>query len=159
MYFNVHLQAIQNVWAARHTDHTKPRWYYSQKNLACLRCWYKFAPAKWENWNTIKNTKIKTNTSMFISESKFLTFNLYNLFSSGFLIPCILFLPISAFFLATLSLPAFVSSVCAASVSLPPSPRFRSRVPTFWSNLRGNARYASYRFLPSCVAGGVFCVW
>ena len=93
---------------------------------------------------------------MFISESKFLTFNLYNLFSLGFLIPCILFLPISAFFLATLSLPAFVSSVCAASVSLPPSPRFRSRVPTFWSNLRGNARYASYRFLPSCVAGGVF---
>ena len=42
---------------------------------------------------------------MFISESRFLTFNLYNLFSLGFLIPCILFLPISTFFLATLSLP------------------------------------------------------
>ena len=33
--------------ATRHTDHTKLRWYYSQKNLACLRCWYKFAPATW----------------------------------------------------------------------------------------------------------------
>ena len=58
-----------------------------------------------ENWNTIKNKENKTNTSMFISESRFLTFNLYNLFSVGFLIPCILFLPISTFFLATLSLP------------------------------------------------------
>ena len=95
---------------------------------------------------------------MFISESRFLTFNLYNLFSLGFLIPCILFLPISTFFLATLSLPrvCFFSLICAASVSLLPSPRFRSRVPTFWSNLRGNTRYASYRFSPSCVAGGVF---
>ena len=81
-----------------------------------------------ENWNTIKNKENKT----------------------------ILFLPISTFFLATFSLPASVSSVCAASVSLLPSPRFRSRVLTFWSNLRGNARYASYRFSPSCVAGRVF---
>ena len=48
---------------------------------------------------------------MFISESKFLTFNLYNLFSLGFLILCILFLPISAFFLATLSLPRVPSPV------------------------------------------------
>ena len=73
-----------------------------------------------ENWNTIKNKENKT----------------------------ILFLPIFTFFLATFSLPASVSSVCAASVSLLPSPRFLSRVPTFWSNLRGNARYASYRFSP-----------
>ena len=93
---------------------------------------------------------------MFISESRFLTFNLYNLFSLGFLIPCILFLPISTFFLATLSLPRVCFFSLRSKRFAPSLPQVRSRVPTFWSNLRGNARYASYRFSPSCVAGGAF---
>ena len=74
-----------------------------------------------ENWNTIKNKENKTNTSMFISESRFLTFNLYNLFSLGFLIPCILFLPISTFFSYFVSSPRlFLQSVQQAFRSFPP---------------------------------------
>ena len=148
MYFNVHLEAIQNVWAARHTDHTKPRWYYPQKILACLlRCWYKFAPAKWENWNTIKNTKIKTNTSMFISESKFLTFNLYNLFSLGFLIPCILFLPISAFFLASLSLPRVCFFSLCRKRFAPSLPQVSLSSPNFMVELAGKRSLRKLPFL------------
>ena len=30
--------------STRPTDHTTLRWYYSPKNLACLRRWQKFAP-------------------------------------------------------------------------------------------------------------------
>ena len=30
--------------STRHTDHTTLRWYYSPKNLVCLRRWQKFAP-------------------------------------------------------------------------------------------------------------------
>lgn len=88
---------------------------------------------------------------MYILESKFLTFNLYNLFSLS-LYNSMRSVPsqFSAFFLLQLS-----SLFSKSFPSLPPPP-FCSRVPTFWSNLRGNARYASYRFFSSCVAGWVF---
>lgn len=76
-----------------------------KKNLGVYDAGRSSRQQRGENWNTIENKENKTNTSVFISESRFLTFNLYNLFSLGFLIPCILFFSISAFFLAT-----FVSS-------------------------------------------------
>ena len=93
---------------------------------------------------------------MFISESKFLTFNLYKLFSLGFLIPCILFLPISAFFLATLSLPRVCFFSLCSKHFAPSLPQVSLSSPNFLVQLAGNARYASYRFSPSGVAGGFF---
>ena len=74
-----------------------------------------------------------------------------------FQILCVLFLPISAFFLLKLLclFPESVSLACLASSSSPPSP-FSSRVATFWSNLHGNACYVGYLSSSSCIAGGVF---
>ena len=94
---------------------------------------------------------------MFISESRFLTFNLYNLFSLGFLIPCILFLPISTFFLAALSLPrvCFFQSVQQAFRSFPP-PGFALESQLFGRTCGEMLATQATVFSLSCVAGGVF---
>ena len=101
-----------------------------------------------ENWNTIKNKENKTNTSMFISESKFLAFNLYNLFSLGLLIPCILFLPISTFFLATLSLPRVCFFSLCSKRFAPSLPQVSLSSPNFLVELAGKRSLRKLPFLP-----------
>ena len=85
---------------------------------------------------------------MFISESRFLTFNLYNLFSLGFLIPCILFLPISAFFLATLSLPRVCFFSLCPKRFAPSLPQVSLSSPNFLVELAGKRSLRKLPFLP-----------
>lgn len=85
---------------------------------------------------------------MFISESRFLTFNLYNLFSLGFLIPCILFLPISTFFLATLSLPRVCFFSLCSKRFAPSLPQVSLSNPNFLVELAGKRSLRKLPFLP-----------
>lgn len=93
---------------------------------------------------------------MFISESRFLTFNLYNLFSLGFLIPCILFLPISAFFLATLSLPRVCFFSLCSKRFAPSLPQVSLSSPNFLVELAGKRSLRKLPFLPFLRSWGSF---
>ena len=93
---------------------------------------------------------------MFISESRFLTFNLYNLFSLGFLILCILFLPISTFFLATLSLPRVCFFSLCSKRFAPSLPQVSLSSPNFLVELAGKRSLRKLPFLPFLRSWGSF---
>ena len=94
---------------------------------------------------------------MFISESRFLTFNLYNLFSLGFLILCILFLPISTFFLATLSLPRVCFFSLCSKRFAPSLPQVSLSSPNFLVELAGKRSLRKLSFLPFLRSWRSFC--